>query len=221
MLELKTYKNYKELCVAMKWKITGGSSKKSQFKELSRYCNWHKEGNKIIIDNIFDSVKEKIDMRKYNKNSNRKGKFKTYYQFNINQEQFNNKGIYYILNKETKEIYIGSTIAGFRTRFQKHYMGYDKSMKHTYDLLHSGGEFNILYDMTNIIDEELIRMVENEYIQYFKHYTDYNVINHKNEAYSVKNKKENIKYKSLRNVKVKEEDYYFAISLLKQYGLIN
>lgn len=69
MLEVKTYKNYKELCVAMGWHPTTGTAKKAQFKELERLCEYHKEGNKIIIDNIFDIPKEKID------NRGAKGKF--------------------------------------------------------------------------------------------------------------------------------------------------
>lgn len=66
-LELTTYKNYKELCIAMDWKVSAGDSKKSQLKELEQYCNYHKEGNKIIIDEIYTNPKEKLDNRKNNK----------------------------------------------------------------------------------------------------------------------------------------------------------
>ena len=48
MLEKKTYKNYKEICAAMDWKVTSGESKKSQLKDLERYCKYHKEGQKFI-----------------------------------------------------------------------------------------------------------------------------------------------------------------------------
>ena len=64
MLELKTYKNYKELCVAMGWKITDGSSKKKQLKELESLCEYHKEGNKFVIDEVYDIPKEIEDKRK-------------------------------------------------------------------------------------------------------------------------------------------------------------
>ena len=97
--------------------------------------------------------------------------------FNVDYNKRNNKGIYYII--KDNDIYIGSTV-NFRKRFIQHWNGESKEMKHTYNLLHSGGTFNILYDMTNIEDVELIRMVENEYIQYFKEYTDFNIINHMN-----------------------------------------
>lgn len=56
-------KNYKELCVLLEIKVTGGDSKKSQLKDLERYCKYHKEGNKFIIDEIYSEVKMKVDMR--------------------------------------------------------------------------------------------------------------------------------------------------------------
>lgn len=68
-LELKTYKNYKELCSVMGWCVSSGNTKKSQLKELDTYCNYHKEGNKFIIDEIFDIQKEKEDLRRNGNNS--------------------------------------------------------------------------------------------------------------------------------------------------------
>ena len=88
-------------------------------------------------------------------------------------------------------------------------------MKHTYNLLHNGGTFNILYDMTNIEDVELIRMVENEYIQYFKAQTDFNVINHVDGA-TWKGKNYKQKYK---NIKIKIEDYDNVLKLLEENGI--
>lgn len=38
-------------------------TKISWLKELDRYCTWHKEGNKIVIDEVFEVVKEKVDGR--------------------------------------------------------------------------------------------------------------------------------------------------------------
>lgn len=61
MLELKTYKNYKELCGVMEWTPTGGDSKKAQLKDLERYCNYEKQGNKFIIKEIFETPLPKED----------------------------------------------------------------------------------------------------------------------------------------------------------------
>lgn len=60
-------KNYKELCDIMNWKITSGDSKKSQLKELDTLCEYHKEGNKFIIDKVFKKPKRKEDGRVNNK----------------------------------------------------------------------------------------------------------------------------------------------------------
>ena len=48
-------KNYKELCEFMGWMVASGCSKKSQLKDLERYCKYHKEGQKIVIDEVFET----------------------------------------------------------------------------------------------------------------------------------------------------------------------
>ena len=68
MLEQKEYKNWNEICEVMNWKNTRGKYKKIREKELSSICKWHKEGNKIIIDNIYNTPKEIVDNRKDNGN---------------------------------------------------------------------------------------------------------------------------------------------------------
>ena len=205
-------KNYKELCEEyLGVKPTKGACRKYHFKELERYCDYHKEGQKIIIQKVFDIPIEKKERR--GTHPNNKPKIKKYNSLKIDENKYNNIGVYYILLNN--DIYIGSTIKGFRNRFQEHFYGHIEYMKHTYNLLHSGGTFNILYDMTNIEDVELIRMVENEYIQYFKEYTDFNVINHVNGAvWKGKNYKQ--KYK---NIKIKIEDYNNALKVLEENGI--
>ena len=207
-------KNYKVLCKEyLGVKPSAGNTKKSQLKDLECYCEYHKQGNKFVIDKIFENPKEKEDLRKFNGGDHNNNHFKNYYQFKVSKSEWYNIGIYYITNG--KDIYIGSTIAGFRERFQQHYYGTFEYMKHTYDLLQNNGEFHILYDMTNIKDIELVRMVENEYIQYFKEYTDFNVINHMNEA-TWKGKNYKQKYK---NIKIKIEDYDNVLKLLEENGI--
>ena len=60
-------KNYKQLCEVLEIPVATSNSKKAQFKELERYCEYHKEGNKIVIDTIYTEVKEKMDGRANNK----------------------------------------------------------------------------------------------------------------------------------------------------------
>ena len=66
MLEMKIYKNWKELCEEVGWKTTGGTYKKAREKDLDTLCSYHKDGNKIVIDEIYEVPKEKIDERKNN-----------------------------------------------------------------------------------------------------------------------------------------------------------
>lgn len=63
LLELKTYKSYKEICKAMNWTISSGNSKKSQLKQLESICKYHKEGNRFTIDEIYKERKEIGDSR--------------------------------------------------------------------------------------------------------------------------------------------------------------
>lgn len=56
-------KNYKELCSLLDLPVLGGKSKTYQLKELERYIDYTKEGQKFIITNIYSSPKEKEDKR--------------------------------------------------------------------------------------------------------------------------------------------------------------
>ena len=139
-------------------------------------------------------------------------KCRNYENFNIEIDKWNNIGIYYIL--KDNDIYIGSTIDGYRARFRKHYCDSNEGhMEHTYELLHSGATFNILYDMTGIEDVELIRIVETEYINYFTNYTNFNIINKQETSWSPKK----LKYKT---IKIQDEKYKKALQLLMDNGFI-
>lgn len=56
-------KNYKNLCELVEEKVSTGNKKKSQLKDLERYCKYHKDGNKFIIDKIYDTPLPKVDNR--------------------------------------------------------------------------------------------------------------------------------------------------------------
>ena len=62
-LELKTYKNYKELCDALEWEVSSGNTKKKQLRILSEICNYEKQGNKFIIKEIYENTEVHLDMR--------------------------------------------------------------------------------------------------------------------------------------------------------------
>lgn len=57
-------KNYKQMCELLNQTVKGGKSKTLQIQDWERYFEYHKEGQKFIIDKIYDIEKEKVDMRK-------------------------------------------------------------------------------------------------------------------------------------------------------------
>lgn len=59
----KVFKNWKILCSELEISNEKGNTKKANEKELSRFCEWHKEGQKIIIDRVFRNPKESEDGR--------------------------------------------------------------------------------------------------------------------------------------------------------------
>lgn len=59
----KVYKNYKALCEVLGEKPVTSNSKKAQIKEWERYFSYIKDGNKIIIKEVYDTVHNKIDNR--------------------------------------------------------------------------------------------------------------------------------------------------------------
>lgn len=56
-------KNYKELCSILELPVLAGNSKKYQLKDLTRYFDFKKEGQKIIVLEVYSSPKEKEDKR--------------------------------------------------------------------------------------------------------------------------------------------------------------
>ena len=207
-------KSYRHLCEVLEVSTRTGKSKQIQMNDLERYLTYHKEGNKFIIDSIFDIEKEKVDNRINNKGGYN---YINYEQFNIPRKDGNNIGIYCIL--KDSDIYIGSTYAGFRDRFRGHYRGQDEVMRYTYDLLHSGGQFNVLLDMTGIEDEALVRQVEHEFILYLIDNSNYNVLNKNEKTWSFKEKTKLNKTK-YKTIKIEEDKYEEALSLLLKNGLI-
>lgn len=92
--------NYRELCVLLNIKETGGTAKKAQLKEMERYFNYTKNGNKFIITEIYDKPLEKTDKR----NDTIYGQYieKLILDLLVNQENENNK---YTLNFSANKLF--------------------------------------------------------------------------------------------------------------------
>lgn len=63
------YKNYPALCRALDINPSTGNAKKAHMKEFSRFFNFHNEGNKIIIDEIYVEPFPRQDARTNGNNS--------------------------------------------------------------------------------------------------------------------------------------------------------
>ena len=72
LAEGQVIKNYKELCLILDIKPTSkaNNSRIAQLKELARYCKYHKEGHKFIIDEIYAERQPKADKRSLGNNNN-------------------------------------------------------------------------------------------------------------------------------------------------------
>lgn len=58
------FKNWKEVCSHFGWKETGGDYKKAKLKEFDTMYRWHRSGNKIVIDEIYEKQLIKEDGRR-------------------------------------------------------------------------------------------------------------------------------------------------------------
>lgn len=56
-------KNYNELCAMLGLDNTRGNTKKANLKNIQRFCEFEKQGQKFIIKKVFSNPKEKIDKR--------------------------------------------------------------------------------------------------------------------------------------------------------------
>lgn len=66
MNKLKTkqvFRNYRDLCAFMGWRVAKEHKRDKHFRQLDSLCEYHKEGHKIIIDEVFDISKENKDGR--------------------------------------------------------------------------------------------------------------------------------------------------------------
>lgn len=66
LIEGMIFKNYKELCSHLGWEIKEGNAKKAQMKELDAKCKWYKQGQKIVIEFVYEYEKTKEDGRSKN-----------------------------------------------------------------------------------------------------------------------------------------------------------
>ena len=85
-----TFKNYKELCAYLGEEPKKANSKVAQLKEWERYFSFRKEGQKIIITEVFNTPKDKVDNCGGNNNKNVKP-FMNYLMSEFNADEYLNQ----------------------------------------------------------------------------------------------------------------------------------
>lgn len=65
----QVYKSYRQVCEALGEKVEAGNSKKAQLKDWDCHFKYEKQGNKFIITEIYETPKEREDLRALGKNS--------------------------------------------------------------------------------------------------------------------------------------------------------
>ena len=175
MLEVKMYKNWRELCEELGWKTTGGTYKQARLKELNTICNWHKDGNKIIITEVFGEVSKETDKRANNKNTGHSTK-----STKEDDKRANNKNTGHSTSKyEMIDTLIYNQLSGFERTFTKSKLiriaGLYISKDTIIDSCNVESEYSVndfleVYNSTvnKLIDTSLERMSKNKIIEYNK-----------------------------------------------------
>lgn len=170
-------KNYKIMCELLNEKVSeGGSTKKAQINRWKRYFEFHKNGQKYIIDKIYDNPLIATDQRTLRP-------FVGEEKFLVPFEDRHSKGVYII--QEGNDVYIGSTYSeyGFLRRFIQHHNKPSQTMSHTRELINRpNATFKILYLAQETDTENIIRQKEADYIQEYMSDSKYNVINKRTET---------------------------------------
>lgn len=229
------FKNRKEMSKYLCQDYLEGTTRVSQTNEWKRYIDWETKGQQITITKIYDTPLPKIDGRQTNG-------FQDYPSWSIYQvpkEHYKSKGVYAIILN--KDIYIGSTTAGFLARYRQH--ANPKNYLCTLDMINKGAVFIPLWIANDDYTEENIRQKESEFISKYSNDKKWNVVNtrkqthcitHKGDVflngvkvkkfnqYNKVNKQQSIKRKSddIRYLKIKHKYYDEAVKILKERGLI-
>lgn len=189
-------KNYNDLCSILDTPKKQGNSKISQLKDLERYCEFHKEGNKFVVDDIYTTIKTKEAK-----------KLKDLEGYVVDRGLDNNYGVYSIT--KGNNVYIGSTVRGFRKRFLDHYHGYHNhipSLEKVNHILINGGTFEVICDMGKNKNIKEVRSMEQKYIDIYKNKKGVILLN------SSIAKKE---YSKNKSIIVSKYDYLKALEILK------
>lgn len=223
-LELNTPYKYGELTRGiLNEEPKKGGSKIKQMKQIESLYKVEQKGRKYILTEKYGESKEVEDGRGRAK--------KNYSQYIIEDKYDNSIGVYKIILNN--QIYIGSTIKGFRERFISHISKFNTLP--TKEMLDKGATFDIL-QICNGMSENEIRHIEDNWIEEYRNNPEWEVVNElKNVAIKgegrtneqrkikkIKKKKEKQikpKKQKYKKIKIKEEDFDKVIKLLQDNNI--
>lgn len=194
--EGQVFKNWKEVCSYFGWKETGGDYKKAKLKELDTMCKWHKEGNKIVVDEVYEKQLVK---------PNKKRMFSDEFY-----GEFNTSGIYILSDKFDKK-YIGSSKNVYE-RFIDHRKKSEGSTSKYLDK--DSIQIEIMGMTRGIEDREFLYELEKIAIEEFVK-AGVDLVNRITRV-----KKERVTKEEFKTIKVKNDVYEQAIEILKINGLV-
>ncbi|WP_394864572.1 GIY-YIG nuclease family protein [Clostridium perfringens] len=203
--EGQVFKNWKEVCSCFGWKESRGNYKEARLKELDSMCKWHKSGNKIIIDEVYEKQLIKEDGRKNNFGTGKKRMFSDEFY-----GEFNTSGVYMLTDKFDKK-YIGSSKNVYE-RFMDHrkksegstskYLDKDSIQIEIMDMTRGIEDREFLYELEKIAIEEFVK-------------AGVDLVNRITRV-----KKERVTKEKFKTIKVKNDVYEQAIEILKINGLV-
>ena len=166
------FKNLKEVGIFLEKDIktkVQTNTKKSWLKELDTLCEWHKEGQKYIVDKVFRNQKEKVDGR---------GKYESNNKFGTNLDEI--LKYHFQHEKEIKGTYLNIvTRFGIIRNLYKEYRDYPhKKKKFLYDNEIRNNTYNsYCFHMNTLLhgqlDYTLNRLQKENVIKYNKYYMCY------------------------------------------------
>lgn len=127
------FKNRKEMSKYLHQDYLEGTARNVQTKEWRRYIDWETKGQQITITKIYDIPLPRIDGRKNNGLQD----YPFWEVYQVPKEHYKSKGVYAIILN--KDIYIGSTTAGFLARYRQH--ANPNNYLCTLDMLNKGAVF--------------------------------------------------------------------------------
>lgn len=172
-------------------------------KLLTIYSGVKFEGKGKKRTYILKDKKVEVSERKFNY----KGTVRDYEPLKVEEKHFNSNGVY-IITLENK-IYIGSTTAGFKSRFLQHYNNHS-STEEISNMLNNGGRFETLW----ISPDNNVSDIRSKEVEYIKKYKKLNI-------YTIINKYHNWNYNKAKyvNIKVCVNDLSKVLSLLKENNI--